>query len=254
MYVPTLARFTARDPVGPNAPMVLYSRSPYAYAMNQPLRFVDPSGRLTEEQAFDIFKRVIEQMGDPGSRWSYGPPADITTAEGEREWCTKKILWRGFSDDVLEAAAAETWSIMISALGGVGGQIGRAFNLIEAFKRLGQDPTQAALQALSNTTRIPIEYLEQFHARLLDTLTGECNKVTLNASIGDGEELNCQFIVCRNAAANKFDVVGGCVYECEQIGTIECCCGSQLSFPFMASGTIEDGDIETDVGSIDVLQ
>ncbi len=34
----------------------------------------------------------------------------------------------------------------------------------------------------------------------------------------------------------------------------QCCCGSQLSFPFMASGTIEDGDIETDVGSIDVLQ
>ncbi len=51
MYVPTLARFTARDPVAANAPMVLYSQSPYVYAMNQPLRFVDPSG-LQEEDEF----------------------------------------------------------------------------------------------------------------------------------------------------------------------------------------------------------
>src|SRR5207302_834859 len=55
MYMPTLARFTARDPVPPNGEPVLLGRvpdalagyapsSPYEYANNDPLRYTDASG------------------------------------------------------------------------------------------------------------------------------------------------------------------------------------------------------------------
>jgi len=48
MYMPTLARFTARDPLGEDEAVLLDrnlpSLQPYIYAANNPVRFVDPSG------------------------------------------------------------------------------------------------------------------------------------------------------------------------------------------------------------------
>ena len=52
MYTPTLARFTARDPMPPDGEPLLLGfirdtsafQQPYAYAKNSPLLYVDPSG------------------------------------------------------------------------------------------------------------------------------------------------------------------------------------------------------------------
>ena len=50
MYMPTLARFTARDPMPPDGEPMLLGASRYGYVRNNPLNFVDPSGLSPEEQ------------------------------------------------------------------------------------------------------------------------------------------------------------------------------------------------------------
>lgn len=51
MYMPTLARFTALDPLPPDGEPVLLGASRYAYVNNNPTNFVDPSGLTPVGQA-----------------------------------------------------------------------------------------------------------------------------------------------------------------------------------------------------------
>ena len=44
MYMPTLARFTALDPMPPDGEPVLLGASRYAYVENDPMNRSDPSG------------------------------------------------------------------------------------------------------------------------------------------------------------------------------------------------------------------
>jgi hypothetical protein len=54
--MPTLARFASRDPVNRDAVDLLYPPpviDPYTYARNNPVRHVDPSGQLPNDQNED---------------------------------------------------------------------------------------------------------------------------------------------------------------------------------------------------------
>ena len=61
MYMPTVARFTARDPLPQNGEPVLINRlHPYVYAYNNPANRIDPSGL----DADDDFEEAIEDILD----------------------------------------------------------------------------------------------------------------------------------------------------------------------------------------------
>lgn len=61
MYMPTVARFTARDPLPTNGdPVLIKTLHPYAYANNNPSKTTDPSGL----DAAEDFEDAIEDLQD----------------------------------------------------------------------------------------------------------------------------------------------------------------------------------------------
>ena len=64
MYDAALARFHATDPVAGVAP----NWTPYRYAFNNPLRYIDPNG-MYESAADKMWNNHIEQFNTAFSRW-----------------------------------------------------------------------------------------------------------------------------------------------------------------------------------------
>jgi hypothetical protein len=80
MYVPTIARFTARDPMPPDGEPVLFGRipdglassapyasHPYGYASNNPCNYTDPSGmkicKVPPDNLLDLMKEFLKLKG-----------------------------------------------------------------------------------------------------------------------------------------------------------------------------------------------
>jgi RHS repeat-associated protein len=81
-YDPTLGRFLSRDPMQEDASFLQFTR-PYAYSLNSPTRFSDPTGLLTEAIGLSdsgavgggisgSLMLVYDQNGNRGLIWSHG--------------------------------------------------------------------------------------------------------------------------------------------------------------------------------------
>ncbi|GAA5784049.1 RHS repeat domain-containing protein [Chitiniphilus shinanonensis] len=85
-YDPTLGRFMAMDPVDWVEESPVHSFNRYAYANNNPLRYIDPDGRFaagTAEQALEPHAAMLGATGQSCSA-CVGGAFDATVAEWER--------------------------------------------------------------------------------------------------------------------------------------------------------------------------
>jgi hypothetical protein len=92
-YDPTLGRFIARDPLG-RTPLMGWTGQPYAYAGNNPLRNVDPSGQRFLAGEGGALKRVPTPTVDT-------PPSGVQTSPPCLSSCQHNLALSGFRSNTL---------------------------------------------------------------------------------------------------------------------------------------------------------
>jgi RHS repeat-associated protein len=144
-YDPTLGRFMGIDPAAPDLNNI-HSLNRYAYANNNPHRYVDPDGRIPVDTVWD-FGNVIWDIGKITVGWTIG---------------NQKMVVEGSTDLLLDAGAmlvpympAGTQKLARQAAGYVirGAESGAklfkaAESLVEAGKRIDRNGLSAAGRAL----------------------------------------------------------------------------------------------------------
>jgi len=117
MYQPDLGRFISNDPLATYKP----SWTPYRYAFNNPIRFIDPNGLLEVDEIVDIFNNA------PDGASSYDGDGNCTCGCPGKPPCDKKAL-----QGVPVVAGLSKQTVKEGAKQGVKGVLGSFFAAILA--------------------------------------------------------------------------------------------------------------------------